>query len=478
MCSGHRGQVFPVVLAGILLAAGALLVMASIGNRFAARTVVVNAADAAAYSGAVWTARHLNFLAYTNRAMIANHIGVGHFIAYLSWLRYIEDGTGKLAIATRAIPFVNAATRAVDRFAEALVDLAEFEAEVFVPATDILNRFYFIAQAETQASLVFNPVNDVMQTTAERFDPALGVNDDGAIASLPASVSAPVRLALGVQRLVIPLFVRPLSVIDRDGELVNVVEATYGSLDVSGLSGNQRALVDQLRGSMSDAWLNDRGWTENAFLIELEKEFDTTHELSNDLSTWSTEDELELRLLPVSPTGSITKVTLASGRASTTEFDDGYRGIFAYYNQTLFEPAEHTLPILALVSMPQSAAAVAGGGPRPRVQRLHQRSRRSTGRVRPTGHRVPRLRRRRGRFRQSLQSVLARASGQQWHMTTGTRSGAERNAGGHARAGAYCAAGALHRAVPGRQTQSRGRKSIRGVGTYRVQRSRVRMGCR
>lgn len=361
MRSRCRGQVFPVVLASILLTAAALVVMANIGNKFTERSVVVNAADAAAYSGAVWTARHLNFLAYTNRAMIANHIGVGHFVAYLSWIRYIEDGTGKLRIATAAIPFVNAATQAVDQFAEALRELAEIEAEIFIPGADILNRFYFIAQAEAQASLVINPINDVMERTATRFDPALKVNDDGVLGGLPASVSAPVRLALGVQRLAIPLFVRPLSVVDRDGELVKVVEATYGNLDTSDLTAEQRGLVDQLQGEMSDAWLNDRGWEEGAFLIELEKGYETGHKLSNDISEWSAEDELELRILPVSPTGSITEVTLASGDAATSEFDDNYRGIFAYYNQTLFEPVKHTLPILALVSLPQTEAGVADG---------------------------------------------------------------------------------------------------------------------
>lgn len=359
--SCQRGQVFPIVLASILLAAAALFVMANIGNKFTERSKVVNAADAAAYSGAVWTARHLNFLAYTNRAMIANHVGVGHFIAYLSWIRYIEDGTGNLATATQFIPFVNAATEAVAQFAEILRELAEIEAEVFVPGVDILNRFYFIAQAEAQASLVINPINDVMRATVESFDPQLSVNDSGVLADLAPTVAAPIQLALGIQQLTIPLFVRPLSVVDRDGELVKVVEATYGNLDTSDLNEKQQRLVDDLRGVMSDAWLNDRGWEESIVLLELEKKFDTQHDLNNTLSEWAAEDELEFRILPISPFGSITKVTLATGEASTSEFDDSFRGIFAYYNQTLFEPVHHTLPILALVSLPQQAAGVADG---------------------------------------------------------------------------------------------------------------------
>jgi len=353
--------VFPVVLASVLLAAAAIFVMASIGNKYTERSQVVNAADAAAYSGAVWTARHLNFLAYTNRAMIANHIGVGHFVAYLSWIRYIEDGTGNLALATSFIPFVNAATEAVADFATILRELAEAEAAFYIPGADILNRFYFVAQAEAQASLVLNPINDVMRLAASAHRAELQVNDQSVLGDLSGNVSAPINLALGIQRLAIPLFVRPLSVVDRDGELVKVVEATYGNLDLSGLSATERALVDQLQGDMSAEWLADRGWEENLFLLELEKEFDTDHDLNNELSEWAAEDELEFRILPSNPFGSISRETLAAGDATATEFDDSFRGIFAYYNQTLFEPVNHTLPIVAFVSLPQTEVGVADG---------------------------------------------------------------------------------------------------------------------
>ena len=115
----------PLAIGGILLAAAMMLVMASAGNKFTERSRLVNTADAAAYSGAAWTARHLNFIAYTNRAMIANHVGTGHFIAYVSWVRYIEDTTGNLALVTSFIPVVNAATRAVDNFAEIIREIAE-----------------------------------------------------------------------------------------------------------------------------------------------------------------------------------------------------------------------------------------------------------------------------------------------------------------------------------------------------------------
>src|SRR5262245_54485832 len=87
----QRGQIAPVALFGVLISSAVLVVMFNTGQKVTERSQVANAADAAAYSGAVWTARHLNFIAYANRAMIANHVAVGHFVSYVSWVRYIND---------------------------------------------------------------------------------------------------------------------------------------------------------------------------------------------------------------------------------------------------------------------------------------------------------------------------------------------------------------------------------------------------
>ncbi|MFD2097344.1 pilus assembly protein TadG-related protein [Corallincola platygyrae] len=51
------------------------------------RTRLQNTADAAAYSAAVIQARELNFHAYTNRAMIANHVTVAQLVSLSSYLQ-------------------------------------------------------------------------------------------------------------------------------------------------------------------------------------------------------------------------------------------------------------------------------------------------------------------------------------------------------------------------------------------------------
>ncbi len=83
-----RGQasVFVVIVAAILVIA-ALLVYNS-GRAVATRIHLQNAADSAAYSGAVELARAYNFAAYSNRAMVANQVAIAQMVGLTSWARY------------------------------------------------------------------------------------------------------------------------------------------------------------------------------------------------------------------------------------------------------------------------------------------------------------------------------------------------------------------------------------------------------
>lgn len=73
-----------------------------------ARTVnekinLVNAADAAAYSGAQIAARQLNFMAYTNRAMVANEVAIGHMLSFQMELDIVTQSLGQIAEAFAAL---------------------------------------------------------------------------------------------------------------------------------------------------------------------------------------------------------------------------------------------------------------------------------------------------------------------------------------------------------------------------------------
>lgn len=81
----QRGQasVFVIVLVVVVLVG--ILVLFNTGQLTRQKVEVQNAADAAAYSAGILRARTLNFMAYTNRAMVANEMAIGQFSAFAAW---------------------------------------------------------------------------------------------------------------------------------------------------------------------------------------------------------------------------------------------------------------------------------------------------------------------------------------------------------------------------------------------------------
>ena len=139
----------PSPLFGVLIASAALMLMYNTGQKVTEKSQVANAADAAAYSGAVWTARHLNFMAYTNRAMIANHAAVGHVVSYVSWIRYIDDSIAYIDRITQFIPYVGQYVDMVEQIAGQVRDVTERAANIVVPAIDGWNANFRAAQTRS-----------------------------------------------------------------------------------------------------------------------------------------------------------------------------------------------------------------------------------------------------------------------------------------------------------------------------------------
>ena len=87
----QAGQVLMLGMALLVVAGLTIIATFNTGRVVSDKVQLVNAADAAAYSAGVIVARQLNFLAYTNRAMMANHVAVAHMVSYTSWVRSVRD---------------------------------------------------------------------------------------------------------------------------------------------------------------------------------------------------------------------------------------------------------------------------------------------------------------------------------------------------------------------------------------------------
>ena len=86
---GGQAMVFGLLFMAVVVMT--LLILFNQGQLVKNRVQIENAADAAVYSQAKLAARNQNFIAYTNRAMVANEVSVGQMVALLSWAKHYKQ---------------------------------------------------------------------------------------------------------------------------------------------------------------------------------------------------------------------------------------------------------------------------------------------------------------------------------------------------------------------------------------------------
>ncbi|MEZ5741318.1 MAG: hypothetical protein R3E68_19075 [Burkholderiaceae bacterium] len=133
----HRqvGQALLLGLALLIVGAAALILAFNSGQHLATKERLVHAADAAAFSAASWRARVFNYLAYSNRAIIAQEVAVAQALTLESWALYFEEFTETVRELTQYFPPAAVFTTAVARAAE-----VSREVTAAAAATEILLR--------------------------------------------------------------------------------------------------------------------------------------------------------------------------------------------------------------------------------------------------------------------------------------------------------------------------------------------------
>lgn len=105
----QRGQVLALLLMLWAALLGGMLLVFNSGQIVSAKLRLVGAADAAAYSAAVWQARALNFQAYMNRGIVANEVAIAQLVSLRSWSAYMNQALHDAAFVSVAAPPVAAA---------------------------------------------------------------------------------------------------------------------------------------------------------------------------------------------------------------------------------------------------------------------------------------------------------------------------------------------------------------------------------
>lgn len=145
-----NGQALVVFLGFAAAMIGILLVSFNSGQVTNAKMRAMNAADAAAYSGAVWEARTLNFQAYMNRAMVVNEVTIAQSVSLRSWIDYLARFISNINMVTQFIPYAGQVTTTISRVLDRIDDAVQKGMPPFEDASRAL------AFAEHGMQIAFN----------------------------------------------------------------------------------------------------------------------------------------------------------------------------------------------------------------------------------------------------------------------------------------------------------------------------------
>ncbi|HEY0877285.1 MAG TPA: pilus assembly protein TadG-related protein [Zeimonas sp.] len=185
----QRGQALVLALVLLFAALLALFLLFSAGQVVTTKQRLVNAADAAAYSAALWRARVLNVHAYANRAIVAQEVAVAQAVTLVSWAKYFERFTGNASALAAAWPPaapVLSAAASVARTARELTEAAAVE-EIRVRAAPSVGYKSLLARSQEALQLAADSfglgavANEIVRANDPTFF-AFALGDEGAFA--------------------------------------------------------------------------------------------------------------------------------------------------------------------------------------------------------------------------------------------------------------------------------------------------------
>jgi len=179
-----KGQALVMGLVALFMGTITLFYLFGTGQISADKERVTNAADASAYSAALWRARVLNYDAYSNRAMIANEVAIAQTLTLTSEVEYIKDFSLCLAseegdggeTCEAALPTILDVVPYVEEAFAAIADVVTIYDEILKPVSigelearsNAMNRLLSLSQTTLDLSTSFIAVQTVVDqvTTA------------------------------------------------------------------------------------------------------------------------------------------------------------------------------------------------------------------------------------------------------------------------------------------------------------------------
>lgn len=177
----HRGSAMVYTLAMIPVMILSLLYVYNSYQLSNEKVRLQNTADAVAYSVGVIAAKDLNFKAYTNRAMVANHVAAAQIVSLPSWAHWLDMMFEDIASLTQWLPIggevTNAASNRMDISAQAMglasatdINQAELTNQAYGNAQQIWHGAAHVLAADTLVA--------VAQANDPHVDAAMSVTNE------------------------------------------------------------------------------------------------------------------------------------------------------------------------------------------------------------------------------------------------------------------------------------------------------------
>jgi hypothetical protein len=169
----HSGQA--LVLSLVVLFAGALgaYFMFSTAQISSTRHRLDNAADAAAWSAAMWRARVMNYHAYANRAIVAQEVAIAQAVTLTSWAKYFETFTSTASVLAAPYPPVASVLAISAELAGSTRQLTEATAGEEILARDAYKKLLATSQELMQRAVdtfgLGAVANEVARANDRRF---------------------------------------------------------------------------------------------------------------------------------------------------------------------------------------------------------------------------------------------------------------------------------------------------------------------
>src|SRR5581483_49457 len=173
------GQTVVWFLATIAACCCVFALVYNVGQVTNKKEATVNAADAAALSGALIEARMLNFEAYANRAMVANEVTVAQLVSSESFMYYTDTLLQNIATYTAAVPFVDDVTGPLLDGVDLVTTGVDAKLRVHIPIIEGVNTILQGVAAGVYASGA-TAANSVASTIAAANETTFNGRDDQA----------------------------------------------------------------------------------------------------------------------------------------------------------------------------------------------------------------------------------------------------------------------------------------------------------